>query len=175
MIPPLKTIEYRGGVGSFRIPDNWHEEYEPAGGGMYYAPGEQTGTLRLNVTTARIPSDSPLFPANAQTVLSDFANEHGVVVRMLRPDVAMIRFDLPRVEQGQSIVIRSWQIAHAVSPADVRIALFTYTLLACQFDTPEAHDEMQLLEQELTAARFAAIVGTVQEQAKKSKPWWQFW
>ena len=107
-MPPLKTITYRGGVVSFRIPDDWQEENEPAGGGMFYASGEQTGTLRLNVTTARLPNDSPLYPVDTRRVLNDFAHEHGVEVQTLRSGVAMIRFDLSSVDQDQPIVIRSW-------------------------------------------------------------------
>jgi hypothetical protein len=43
----LKTINYRGGVVRFRIPADWTEEYEDVGGGTFYKPGKNTGTLRL--------------------------------------------------------------------------------------------------------------------------------
>ena len=46
---PLKTIEYRGGIARFQIPESWVEEYEPRGGGTFYEPGDDTGTLRINV------------------------------------------------------------------------------------------------------------------------------
>ena len=39
----LKTINYRGGVVRFRIPASWNEEYEEAGGGTFYAPGDDSG------------------------------------------------------------------------------------------------------------------------------------
>ena len=42
---PVKTINYRGGVVRFRVPADWQEEYEDAGGGTFYAPGDDTGTL----------------------------------------------------------------------------------------------------------------------------------
>ncbi|HMI53316.1 MAG TPA: hypothetical protein VK525_17510 [Candidatus Saccharimonadales bacterium] len=40
--PTLKTINYRGGVVRFRIPADWVEEYEEAGGGTFYKPGDNT-------------------------------------------------------------------------------------------------------------------------------------
>jgi hypothetical protein len=171
----LKTIVYRGGVVRFRIPAGWQEEYEPAGGGMFYAPGEDTGTLRLNITTARIGADSPLYPVNVHDALKHFATEHHVEVRVLRPDVAMIRFDLRTSERGKPIVIRNWQIAHAISKEHLRIALFTYTMLAKEFDGAQAQEEMNLLDRELSVAEFAPVVGAVADDRKRRKPWWKFW
>src|SRR4051812_19119370 len=99
--PDLKTIVYRGGVVRFRIPADWQEEYEPAGGGTFYAPGDHTGTLRLNVTSARIRADSPLYPVNSMNALKHFADKYGAEVQALRPGVAMIRFDLRTSDRGQ--------------------------------------------------------------------------
>jgi len=51
----MKTIEYRGGVVSFRIPSKWKEEYEEKGGGTFYEPVQDSGTLRLNIITFKAP------------------------------------------------------------------------------------------------------------------------
>ncbi len=56
MLPSWKTIEYRGGLVTFRIPSDWVEEYEADGGGAFYAEKPDSGTLRLNVNTLRSPS-----------------------------------------------------------------------------------------------------------------------
>jgi hypothetical protein len=53
---PLKVITYRGGLVRFRIPAAWREEYEDAGGGIFYAPGDDTGTLRISVLTMEAPT-----------------------------------------------------------------------------------------------------------------------
>ena len=34
--PALKTIKYRGGLVTFRVPAHWKEDYEPEGGGTFY-------------------------------------------------------------------------------------------------------------------------------------------
>ncbi len=59
----FKTINYRGGLVRFRIPTDWIEEYEPEGGGMFYADGPDTGTLRLNVLTSVREGGGPMEPA----------------------------------------------------------------------------------------------------------------
>lgn len=56
----LKTIYYRGGVVTFRIPARWQEGYEEAGGGTFYKAGDDTGTLRLNVLTLEAPAGKPI-------------------------------------------------------------------------------------------------------------------
>jgi hypothetical protein len=47
----MKTIRYRGGIVTFRIPAHWTEEYEEEGGGIFYNEDNDSGTLRLNVLT----------------------------------------------------------------------------------------------------------------------------
>jgi hypothetical protein len=46
---PLKLITYRGGIAIFEVPNSWVEEYESKGGGTFYEPRDDSGTLRLNV------------------------------------------------------------------------------------------------------------------------------
>src|SRR5687767_3790902 len=96
----LKTINYRGGVVRFCILANWKEEYEEAGGGTFYAPDDDTGTLRLNVMTFKAPPDKPVGPNIAPQVLAPEAEKRGVRVESLGTGVAMIRFDQPTEENG---------------------------------------------------------------------------
>lgn len=56
MNPELKTVSYRGGVVSFRIPAHWREKYTPDGGGSFYEDPPDSPTFRLEVVTARAPS-----------------------------------------------------------------------------------------------------------------------
>jgi hypothetical protein len=53
--PKMKTIAYRGGVITFRVPSTWKEEYQPEGGGTFYDPRPGSGTLRLNFMTLKAP------------------------------------------------------------------------------------------------------------------------
>jgi hypothetical protein len=73
MLPALKTINYRGGVIRFRIPSDWLEEYEDAGGATFHKPGEETGTLRVNVITGEGPPEKLL---SADTLGEVFASTY---------------------------------------------------------------------------------------------------
>jgi hypothetical protein len=155
----LKTIVYRGGLVRFRIPADWQEEYEPAGGGTFYAPGDETGTLRLNVMTFAAPSGKVLSQNDAEGFLSSSAKKHGGSVQTLRPGVAMIRYDLPSKDRGRALTIRYWQVGQVVPPGHVRQFLFSYTVLAKLFDDWLLRHEMDLLEHEISVAEFAPVLG----------------
>jgi hypothetical protein len=155
----LKTIVYRGGVATFRIPTDWQEEYEPSGGGTFYAPGDETGTLRLNVTTVRVRADRILDAHDAEDFLLQFSAKYRVPVQTLRPGVAMIRYDLPAAERGHKLLIRYWQIAQVIPPHHIRQSLFSYTILARLSDDWLIQQELAMLEGEVSAATFAPEVG----------------
>jgi hypothetical protein len=62
-VPPfMKTVNYRGVLVVFQIPEHWVEEYEADGGGTFYDPDDASVTLRLNVLTFASPRD--LDPSN---------------------------------------------------------------------------------------------------------------
>ena len=65
----LKTINYRGGIIRFQIPNDWVEEYEDVGGGTFYKPGDDTGTLRVNVMIRCWRILQALPPKNFRNVL----------------------------------------------------------------------------------------------------------
>ena len=155
----LKTIVYRGGVVRFRIPADWEEEYEPAGGGMFYAPGDETGTLRLAITTFGAPAGKTLDVDDAEGFLAPFPSKYGVAVQPLRPGVAMIRYDLPASDRGHALKIRYWHVAQVIPPGHVRQSLFSYSVLEKLFDDRLLRQEMELLEREISVAEFAPVLG----------------
>jgi hypothetical protein len=155
----LKTIVYRGGVVRFRIPADWQEEYEPAGGGTFYAPGDDTGTFRLNVTTFGAPAGKTLSAEDANGFLAPSAKKYGVSVQPVSPGAVLIRYDLPAKENGHSLITRYWQVGQVVPPGHVRQSLFSYTVKAKLFDDWLVRHELELLEREIFAAEFASVVG----------------
>jgi hypothetical protein len=155
----FKTITYRGGIVRFRIPANWKEEFEEAGGGTFYAPVEDSGTLRLNVVTASAPTDKPLTNQIPAELLAGPAARYGVAVTPLREGISMVCYDLEDNERGQPISIRCWQVAQSLPPKNARVAMFTYTLLRQQFLDRAFVAELEMLDREIRAAEFAPIVG----------------
>jgi hypothetical protein len=167
----LKTINYRGGVVRFRIPADWQEEHEPDGGGTFYKPGDDTGTLRLNVITAQLPAGQTISSATAQQYLSSDAAKHAQPVVPLREGIALLRYDQTSEEQGQQIKMRIWRIAQAIHPSHLRHTMFTYTLRAAQFEEPRFANEMAMLDRELRSCELALTIG----QAQKKKPSRRLW
>lgn len=167
----MKTINYRGGIVRFRIPANWEEEYEKAGGGTFYRAGEDTGTLRLNVLTFQAPADQQVDTSTAADTLETFARKYGVPIIKLHDGIAAIRYDETSEEQGDRLIIRYWQVAQFLPPKIFRHAIFSYTLLEAQPTQPTFAAELDLLEREIYAAEFAMEVGEI----PKKKPWWRPW
>lgn len=172
IMPSMKTISYRGGVVIFRIPDEWQEEYDETRGGTFYAPGENTGTLRLNVLTMDAPTNTMVTASTAKEVLEGESRQYEAPVLSLGDGVAMIRYDLPAKEGGQALTIRYWRVAQSLPPTNVRLALFSYTLLADQWDDTSTQGELALLDREITAVQFASELGQL---PAPRKPWWRFW
>lgn len=170
--PKLKTINYRGGVVTFRIPADWTEEYEDEGGGTFYKPGDNTGTLQLNVLSGMTPPGKLATPHYLAEQLAGDAAKYGVVAIPLGQSALMLRYDMPGQDRGRSLKIRCWRIFQALPPNNFRHALFTYTLLADQFDELGSVADMELLNREITALELAPMIGEV---PAPKKPWWRPW
>ena len=166
----MKTVNYRGGLVRFRIPKEWKEEYEEAGGGTFYQPGDDTGTLRLNVLSFQGPAGKSLSAASA---LATQAEKNGSEVVELRDGVAMTQYDLEAEETGHRLRMRRWEIAQLLPPNHLRMVVFTYTLLAEQFDKPEFSAELTVLDHEVAACELAQVQGVLPPSQKK--PWWRPW
>src|SRR6266568_4371073 len=158
-LQPLKTINYRGGVVRFRIPADWVEEYEDEGGGTFYESGDDTGTLRLNVITAKRPPGENITAHSPTEILSQNAAKYGVPIQPLRHGAVMIRYEQSFKEDGQPIRLRRWEIAQALPPSHVRLVMFSYTLLPEQFEDPSFAAELQLLDREIAASELSPEVG----------------
>lgn len=159
----MKTIDYRGGLVSFEVPDDWREEYEEEGGGTFYEDKPDSGTLRLNVLSfANKEAKSPpqvieeMFGAEGYEILPcGLAMRHGVK---------------ETEEQSTPLHLYRWEILVPVTPTHVRLACFTHTLLAAQEGTERAKVELNIVDSIVRTARFSTEPGILPE-----KPWWKFW
>jgi hypothetical protein len=152
----LKTINYRGGIARFRVPSSWVEEYNPAGGGTFYEAGPDTGTLRINVMDFEKPEGgSGSETAQAMLPWLDGAIE----VRQRRDGVAVARSSRKAVEEGERLLIRTWQVGVRVTPQHFRILVFTYTILAEQECEPAMQQELDLLDKQIAEGEYPAVRG----------------
>jgi hypothetical protein len=161
MVPSWKTIEYRGGLVSFRIPSDWVEEYEADGGGVFYADKPDSGTLRLNVMTLRSPS--PIDARATHELLLPRAQSRGLSVRPLPGGNAAISYSEAAAEDGVPLMIHYWEVANAVPPFHARLAAFSYTTLASENNG--LSDDLEWLDLEIGACTFASDLGVVEDES----------
>lgn len=152
MKPNFKTIDYRGGVVSFEIPDDWKEEYKPKGGGTFYEDRPESGTLRLHVlgfssTTGRSSEDT-LRRLDAKEPFEK-----------LKCGLHMKRYVKKAEEDGEVLSLYRWEIRIPVPPVDWRMACFTYTIVAGQEADPVIREELDLVDEIIHAARFSTASG----------------
>lgn len=151
---PQKQINYRGGLVVFALPGTWIEEYEPEGGGVFYAPGDDTGTLRLDVITAKSPH--PVTSADSAAVLLKTGDSD---VESLPTGTAIAQHVSREVDRGTPITIYWWSVASVVEPDHVRIASFSYSILSSQEQSKRTALDVSFLEQSIRDIRFSPVLG----------------
>lgn len=153
----MKEIKYRGGVVTFSIPKHWTENYEPDGGGMFYEDGPDTGTLRLNVITAKSPKS--LRGDAAFVELSSMKSVKPESIKRLPNGNAMTTWVGHSSEQGQAITLYWWHVANPVLPSHMRVAIFSYTVLTSQESSVSTKSEVQMLTNSIKNATFHSTIG----------------
>jgi len=157
MARAYKTITYRGGVVTFRVPHDWCENYDPDGGGEFFEDVPDSPTLRVNVITANGPSTA------ADTAVSALSSRPGTAER-LATDTALVRFVTRVEEDGVELLVTRWEIAQAIPPNHLRIVAFTLTDLAFRQDEPATRQLLDLIDAEVRAAVLAPQTGVTQSR-----------
>lgn len=155
----MKTIQYRGGVVSFRIPSFWTEEYQEEGGGTFYDEFEDTGTLRLN--TIVVSSKEPVTTHQARTMAEKRAAKEGGTVEIIGGGNCLTTYSQTTEGDGNEppLTIRYWEITNPVPPNHLRIALFSYSVPTDLLEDEDVAADLERLAQELRACRFATTIG----------------
>ena len=153
----VKEVQYRGGLVTFAIPKQWVEEYEPDGGGMFYENSPDTGTLRLNVITAKSPKS-----LSADAAFEELLAIKGVSrenAQRLANGNAFATSIQHSSERGRDITLFWWHLSHAIRPNHLRIANFSYTVLSSQEASSSVQSEVQLLTKYIKEAKFYSTLG----------------
>ena len=153
----LKTVHYRGGIAKFRIPSSWVEETEPDGGGTFYDPRPNSGTLRIHVMDFEKPGAQSHREMTAKDVLSGLKDPGQV--RKLPGGNAIASSVATSVEGGENLAIYSWRVGIPVSPTHFRFVVFTYTILAQQQRAPAVRREVELLGKLIAEGEYPTIRG----------------
>ncbi len=158
----MKSIEYRGGVVTFRIPSHWCEEYSDVDGGMFYEDRPDSGTMRLKIILATAPRQ--LHSNSAMDLLLVFDQLKLQCTKAVRPDGnAVLKYEEAALELGVPLTIFYWVVANPLPPLHARIATFSYTIPTVWRNEPRVRRDLEMLEAEIEAATFSPEVGVVSE------------
>jgi hypothetical protein len=154
----MKQIDYRGGIVRFLIPETWVEEYEDAGGGAFYEDRPGSGTLRLNVISAKKPADAP-DAGSALMAFMDRKRPPDSSLRIVGNGNILCRYTKTVTEDGQEFVMHYWEIGNTVDPTNVRLAIFSFAVLASHSSFGDTLRDLAMLEEQLAAAEFYEGLG----------------
>lgn len=146
----VKTVQYRGGIIQFNIPDDWVEEIGDQGA-AYYRDRPGSGTLFLNTITTQ-----PREPVTAKHLLeaASAASRPGDSPAEILPNGNALRTYWRDAKEGKTALrIRYWQLAGGAPPTTVRVATFSYAVPAGS----QADGDMQILDREIRAAEFTKL------------------
>jgi hypothetical protein len=158
----MKTIVYRCGVVTFRIPAHWREEYSDIDGGTFYEDHPNSGTLRLKMTVLSAPQGAPTVSAMEMLqVLADQLMNDSVecATRWRKDGNAVLRYEESGFERGRSLTIFYWVVSNPIPPRHVRVANFSYTILSELRRIPQIQHDLKLLEAVIEAATFWPELG----------------
>lgn len=147
-----KLIVYRGGIVTFEIPEGWVEEYEEEGGGTFYEPGDDTGTLRLNVLSFEAHKDVGM--DHPQVVFEQLKSERDAEVFTLSDNRYLMKYSLPAEENGERLLIHYWEVSRMISARKSNIAVFSYTIAEDQSIFPSMKDEIANLDRLIRKVEF---------------------
>jgi len=156
-LPEMKSISYRGGMITFAIPKHWKEEYEPEGGGTFYEDAADSGTLRLNVLTFKAPEGK--LPPDGYAYFSSQPLGKGERLLKSKNNDGIKISKRTALEEGTSINLYTWQIAHTAPPEKFYMASFTWTILTKQSDIPKYQKEIEMLTEEISKSVFHPDLG----------------
>ncbi|MGD0681898.1 MAG: hypothetical protein ABR990_07590 [Terracidiphilus sp.] len=160
--PAMKTIMYRGGVVTFRIPAHWVEEYSDMEGGTFYEDSLDSGTLRLKIITLSTPKELQSVSAMdlLQFLVSQLKNDGVEYTLKGRKDGnAVLKYEEIGSERGQSLTIFYWVVLNPVPPQHARNANFSYTILTERLNHSQILHDLEMLEAEIEAATFSPVLG----------------
>lgn len=149
---PKKEIFYRGGLVCFFIPKHWNEEYANEGGGTFYEPGDDTGTLRLNVLSFLMKEDAT--PIQLLESVQKREAKNKAQIEVLSDDRFLLKYSFKSEENGESLIIYCWEVAKMVSRRDYNIAAFTFTVTVAQSEAHSIRQEISSIEEEIKNVRF---------------------
>lgn len=147
-----KQIDFLEGLISFRIPENWVEEYkEEELSGAFYEDIPTSGTFRIYLLLLKPPR--PLQKENVGEVLNAINQASGEIV-FLPNGNACKKYVERTDEDDEAITIYYWSLANVYAPDSARLANFSYTIMTQFEEESWVKKEIEFLNREIEAAVF---------------------
>src|SRR5258707_244442 len=146
MAAAMKSIVYRGGVVTFRIPAHWREEYSDTEGGTFYEDHRDSGTLRLKIitmTTSKQPGSSMDM---LQAVVNGLKSNVEGTTKHRKDGNAIFKYEEAAFEHGRRLTIFYWVVANPSPPRHARVITFSYTILAEQRNQRQVLHDLEMLD-----------------------------
>jgi hypothetical protein len=161
----MKTVTYRDGVVTFELPDNWVEETDDDGAGMYYEDADDTGLMRLSITTASNSNADNVTAETLMPMLDTLTTSITKTLETLPNGNALLSYITQERGDGKLHVVFFWVVGNPVPPNHARIANFSYTMLATKVANPASQRTVTQLENSVRNAHFASTLALIPDAA----------
>lgn len=141
----MKTINYNGGIVSFKLPSDWKEEYYDDGNAAFYRDDIDSGTLRLSMQS--IESNEEYAESFELLSESDMFVVDGYP---LKEQIILAN------EGGDDVLIYSWKIVIPIDAKGSQVVLFSYTISASKEADLNTNVEINFIRNTIVRASYSS-------------------
>lgn len=154
-----KNIRYLDGLVEFQIPATWVAQYDEWDRGTYYEDSDDSGILRIDVST--LNSTQPLDERSAVDLLIALDTEAAGEFSELPGGNALHRYTQIVVEDDYELLIYWWVVAKIIDRHHVRLANFSYTILADNREQPVTKAMVDALAHRLSQSQIGSDISAI--------------
>lgn len=148
IMPTLKKVCYCDGIVEFNVPAAWNEKYVSSGGATFCGDAPGSGMLCQDVIK---------FHSNGRETAALMIA--GIISKCdyqpLHRDLAFKNHVIERTEDGQDYHIHCWEVGVPVSPCSIRVAVFSFAILASQARNRATINTIKLLTRSIRTANYS--------------------
>jgi hypothetical protein len=145
----MKKITYKNTI-EFNLPAHWAAE-DVDNVGVFYEQGNDASTLRVELLVAKSPK--PVDKNTSAEMLGVLSRGDDEITTLENGAVCKCYLESV-VENGKSLMIHYWYVAHAVVPDIGRLATFSFTTLSSNEGDGETLQIIGMLDREIKSCRF---------------------
>jgi hypothetical protein len=132
-------------------------------------PLPNSGTLRLNILTLALKTD-----VNKESLAKVLKGRAPNQIFIMRPDeTAITRYLKTAVEGEEELSLHYWEIASLQPLQNVRLAVFSFTVLTRLASTVETANELRLIDDCISKAVISRASSSKAPTQKNH--WWKVW